>query len=151
MGLIYTRDELRDILVNLRDSKTVVCTCGCYEIFHIGHLECIEGAKSFGDVLIVGINSDRYIEENKKRTPIFNENDRCKVISSVKGVDYVFLFDELTFDDSLKELNPDYFVKGCDRTDVLEINTANALGVKIVHVGITKKASSKDLRKHFDC
>lgn len=149
MGLICSKAQLKDILINQHNSKVIVSTCGCFEIFHIGHLECIEEAKKLGDILIVGINSDKYIEINKKRKPIFNENDRCKIIASIQGVDYVFLFDDFTFDSCLRNLRPDYFVKGLDRTEVLEKKTADEFGVKIVRVGNAKRASATDLRKYF--
>ena len=149
MGIICSKMQLKDILVNIKKSKTIVSTCGCFEIFHIGHLEYIEEAKELGDILIVGINSDQYIEVNKNRKPVFNENDRCKIIASIQDVDYVFLFDDLTFDDCLKELRPDYFVKGIDRTEVLEKKTADEFGIKIVHAGDVKRASATNLRKYF--
>ena len=148
MGLICSIDQLKGILEQ-HESKIIVSTCGCFEIFHIGHLECIEEAKKLGDILIVGINSDQYIEANKNRKPVFNENDRCKIIASIQNVDYVFLFDDLTFDNCLKTLHPDYFVKGLDRIEVIEKKTTDKLGIKVVHIGDVKKASATDLRKYF--
>ena len=148
MGLICSIDQIKDILKQQK-SKTIVSTCGCFEIFHIGHLECIEEAKKLGDILIVGINTDQYIEANKKRKPIFNEKDRCKIIASIQDVDYVFLFNDLTFDNCLRDLRPAYFVKGLDRTEVAEEKTAIEFGIKIVHVGDAKRASATDLRKYF--
>ncbi len=149
MGLVCSESQLKDILADQYNSKIIVSTCGCFEIFHIGHLECIEEAKKLGDILVVGINSDKYIVENKKRKPIFNENDRCRIIASLQDVDYVFLFDDLTFDNCLKNLHPNYFVKGLDRTEVLEKKTALEFGIEIVHAGDTKRASATDLRKYF--
>lgn len=149
MGLICSKTQLRNILMNQHNSEVIISTCGCFEIFHIGHLECIEKAKKLGDILIVGINSDQYIKINKKRKPVFNENDRCKIVASIQGVDYVFLFDDLTFDNCLRDLHPDYFVKGLDRTEVLEKKTADEFDIKIVHVGDVKRASATDLRKYF--
>lgn len=87
--------------------------------------------------------------KKKERLPVFNEKDRCKIVASIQWVDYVFLFDELTFDNCLKELHPNYFVKGLDRTDVLEEKTATELGISIVHVGEEKRASATYLRKFF--
>ena len=149
MGLICSQSKLKDILAKRHNSTIVVSACGCFEIFHIGHLEYIEEAKKLGDILIVGINSDQYIEKNKSRKPIFNENERCKIIASIQGVDYVFLFNELTFDNYLRELRPNYFVKGLDRTEVLEKKTADEFGIKIVHVGDIKRESATELRKYF--
>jgi len=141
--------QLKNILALRRDYDTIVCTCGCFEIFHIGHLECIEEAKKLGDILIVGINTDKFIEERKNRKPIFNEKDRCEILASLRHVDYVFLFDNPTFDYCLRELRPNFFVKGIDRVDVLEQKTAVELGIEIVHVGDEKRASATELRKYF--
>ena len=149
MGLICEKGELKKILREQYNSKVIVSACGCFEIFHVGHLEYIEGAKKLGDVLIVGINSDKYIEKNKNRKPIFNEEERCRIIASLQNVDYVFLFDDETFDNCLKDLKPDYFVKGCDRTEILELETANKLGIAVKHIGSSKKASATELRKYF--
>jgi len=147
--MIYSIAQIKATLAEQHSSKTIVCTCGCFEIFHVGHLECLEKAKELGDILIVGINSDKYIEERKNRKPIFNENERCEIIASLRHVDYVFLFDDPTFDNCLTELRPNYFAKGVDRTEVLEQKTAAKLGIEIVHIGEKKRASATDLRKHF--
>ena len=149
MGIICSRAQIKDILETEYKSRAIVCTCGCFEIFHIGHLECLDGAKELGEILIVGVNSDKYINNVKKRIPKFNENDRCRIIASLKSVDYVFVFDDLTFDSCLQELRPKYFVKGLDRSEVLEKETADELGIEIVHIGELKRASSTELRKYF--
>ena len=146
---IVSRLQLEKILSSLRNTRTIICACGCFEVFHIGHLEYLEGAKELGDILIVGINTDHYIKTKKGREPLFNELDRCKIISSIQCVDYVFLFGEETFDTSLCKLLPDYFVKGCDRMEVLEEKTATDRGIKIKKIGQSKRSSSSALRKYF--
>ena len=146
---IVSRSKLEKILKDLCSTKVIVCACGCFEIFHIGHLEYLKEAKKLGDILIVGINADEYIKTKKGREPIFNEYDRCRIISSIQYVDYVFLFKENTFDISLCKLLPDFFVKGCDRTEVLEEKTALKKGIIIKKVGKSKLSSSTALRKYF--
>lgn len=123
--------------------------CGCFEVFHIGHLEYLEGAKALGDILVVGVNSDQYIQEHKQRKPIFNVNERMRIIQSLSCVDYVFEFSEETFDESLSRLCPKIFAKGVDRTVVLEEQTCLENGIEIVRIGEEKKGNATELRRLF--
>lgn len=131
------------------EGKVIVLGCGCFEIFHIGHLEYLEEAKKHGDILAIGINTDDYIRRHKLREPIFDLDQRMQVIHSIKPVDYVFSFDEDTFDRSIKIIKPDFFIKGIDRTLILEEATCNKYSVKVLRVGTTKKYSSTQLLKYF--
>ena len=62
-------------------------TDGVYDLFHVGHLNMIQTAKKYCDYLIVGVHGDAVVQEYKKRLPIINENDRKRIIESIKGVD----------------------------------------------------------------
>jgi len=139
----------RIVEIEKSKGKVVVMGCGCFEIFHIGHLEYLQEAKGYGDILIIGINSDEYIRKYKKREPKFNEEQRSRIISSIKYVDYVFVFEERTFDYSLRKLKPNYFVKGIDRLNVLEKETCEECSIKIEIVGEEKRSSSTDLLQYF--
>lgn len=143
------REQLIKELDKIRKGKTIVACCGCFEIFHIGHLEYLEGAKKLGNILIVGVNTDDYIKEHKKRTPIFSLDDRMRVLSGLECVDYVFSFDEKTFEQSLKEIKPNIFAKGIDRKDILEADICEKNNIKIARIGDVKKSNSSELRKYF--
>ena len=98
----------------MHDGQTIIVACGCFDIFHIGHLTYLQGAKSIGDLLFVGVNSDRSVIENKSKSPVFTARQRMSIIAALDCVDYVFCFDELTFDKSLTLLRPEVFARGSD-------------------------------------
>ena len=96
-------------------SKRIVFTNGCFDILHPGHVEYLEEAKSLGDFLIVGLNSDSSVQRLKGPTrPINNEADRKAMLSALKAVDLVITFDEDTPHDLIRVLQPDVLVKGGD-------------------------------------
>ncbi len=100
-----------------RRRKTVVFTNGCFDILHRGHIEYLKKAKSLGDVLIVGLNSDASVREIKgRKRPIVPQDDRAEIIASLEMVDYVLIFKETTPLQVIHELVPDVLVKGGDYT-----------------------------------
>lgn len=98
-----------------RDSKRIVFTNGCFDILHIGHLQLLEKAKSFGDILIVGLNSDQSVKKLKgSMRPILPQRDRARLIAALEMVDYVVIFNEDTPYELLSQIKPDILVKGSD-------------------------------------
>ena len=98
-----------------KEGKVIMITNGCFDLVHAGHAIFIENAKKHCDVLIVAINSDRSVKELKGPSrPINNEDDRAYLVARIKGVDYVYIFDEKTFERTLKELKPKKYAKGQD-------------------------------------
>jgi D-sedoheptulose 7-phosphate isomerase len=94
---------------------TVVFTNGCFDILHPGHVDLLERAKSLGDKLIVGINSDRSVRAIKGEGKPFNDQeDRRKVLLGLRSVDEVVIFDELTPETLIENIKPDVLVKGGD-------------------------------------
>ena len=150
MGKIVTINEL-DSIIKLEKSKNkrIILACGCFEIFHIGHLEYLEGSKTNGDILIVAVNSDNYIKRTKQKDPVFNCKQRCKIISALSCVDYVFEFDELTPEKYLMSMSPHVFTKGIDRQQILERDLCDRLNIDVVVIGQKKLSSSSDLRKYL--
>ena len=116
--MLIKRSELQDLLKKLRaEGKTIVTTNGCFDILHVGHVRYLEKAKSFGDVLIVALNSDKSVKRIKGESrPVNNENDRAEVLSALRSVDYVVVFDEDSPIDLLLEIKPDVHTKGADYT-----------------------------------
>ncbi len=113
---IITRPEAKKIVRSLNaENKSVVFTNGCFDILHVGHLELLEKAKSFGDVLIVGMNSDSSVKQIKGQDrPILTEQDRARLLAAIEMVDYVVLFDEETPFELLRQIKPNVLVKGED-------------------------------------
>ena len=116
--MLVKQSELNDLLKKLKEEgKTIVTTNGCFDILHVGHVRYLEKTKSFGDVLIVALNSDKSVKSIKGESrPINNENDRAEVLSALKSVDYVVLFDEDSPIDLLLQIKPDVYTKGADYT-----------------------------------
>ena len=116
MNSIRTLEEMKKIRQQLKDqNKKVVFTNGCFDLIHAGHIDYLSKAKALGDVMIVGLNSDASVLRIKgSKRPILNETERCFIISNLKPVDYVVLFDEDTPKLLIEELLPDVLVKGAD-------------------------------------
>ncbi|MEE9197694.1 MAG: D-glycero-beta-D-manno-heptose-7-phosphate kinase, partial [bacterium] len=96
-------------------NQTIVFTNGCFDLLHAGHIMMLHRARSFGDMLVLGLNSDESVRSIKgPQRPIVGQEDRAKIIASLDCVDYVVIFDELTPEGLIKELVPDVLVKGGD-------------------------------------
>ena len=97
------------------NGKKIVFTNGCFDILHAGHVRYLESAKSYGDVLILGLNSDRSVSALKgQNRPINTQLDRAYILAALEAVDYVVVFDEDTPYDLIKLLKPHILVKGGD-------------------------------------
>jgi len=95
--------------------ETVVFTNGCFDILHPGHVDLLNRAKTLGTKLIVGINSDESVKAIKgTERPFVSQNERREVLLGLKSVDEVFIFDELTPENIIKQIKPDVLVKGGD-------------------------------------
>lgn len=112
---ILELNELKEVVDRLKaEGKKIVFTNGCFDILHIGHIRYLKEAKALGDVLVVGLNSDRSVSRIKPKRPINPQDQRAEVLSSVEMVDYITLFDEDTPYELIKSLMPDVLVKGGD-------------------------------------
>ena len=100
-----------------KDSKKIVFTNGCFDILHVGHIRYLLEAKSLGDILVIGINSDKSVKELKGPSrPINPLSDRALMLSELRYVDYVVSFEEQTPLELIKIIMPDILVKGGDYT-----------------------------------
>ena len=98
-----------------KDSKKIVFTNGCFDILHVGHIRYLSEAKSLGDILVIGINSDKSVKELKGPSrPINSLSDRALILSELRYVDYVVSFEEQTPLELIKIIMPDILVKGGD-------------------------------------
>jgi len=112
---ILNRNELKKAVDEAQAvGKKVVFTNGCFDILHIGHIRYLRDAKALGDVLAIGLNSDKSVSKIKPGRPINPEGHRAEILSSLEIVDYVTLFDEETPYELIKLLKPDVLVKGGD-------------------------------------
>ncbi len=113
---IKDRGELEESLKRLKnEGKRIVFTNGCFDILHLGHVKYLEKAKSFGDVLIVGVNSDSSVRRLKGESrPVNPQFDRAYLLAALDAVDFVTIFDEDTPYELIKIVEPDVLVKGGD-------------------------------------
>ena len=103
--------------LHIHNKKTIVFTNGCFDILHVGHVTYLEAAKNLGDALVVGVNSDASVRRLKgKSRPINPEKDRAAVLSALRCVDFVVLFEEDTPLRIITALKPNVLVKGGDYT-----------------------------------
>jgi D-beta-D-heptose 7-phosphate kinase/D-beta-D-heptose 1-phosphate adenosyltransferase len=115
MKKILTWDKLQKTVARLKaKNKKIVFTNGCFDIIHIGHVRYLKEAKALGDILIVGLNSDKSVSSIKPSRPINSQNHRAEILSCLEMVDYVILFDELTPYELIRLIQPDILVKGGD-------------------------------------
>ena len=113
---ILSKESLKSELIKLKqEGKKVVFTNGCFDIIHAGHVHYLNQAKECGDILIVGLNSDRSVRSIKGAPrPLVPQEDRAYIIVSLKAVDYVTIFDEDTPLQLIEYLEPHILVKGGD-------------------------------------
>ena len=113
---IKTLNELVKIVKTLKSkNKKIITTNGVFDILHLGHVKYLEEAKKMGDVLIVGVNTDKSVKENKgDKRPINNEKSRLSILAALESVDYVFLFDEKGPKEWINKIKPSIHVKAGD-------------------------------------
>lgn len=113
---IKTQKDILTISQKYREEgKKIIFTNGCFDLIHSGHIKYLENAKEFGDILIVGLNSDQSVKLLKgNNRPINSENDRAYILAALKAVDYVVIFDDETPYELIKIIKPHILVKGGD-------------------------------------
>ncbi|MCS7284461.1 MAG: D-glycero-beta-D-manno-heptose 1-phosphate adenylyltransferase [Hydrogenobacter thermophilus] len=114
--MIIELEELLRVLKEEREKgKKVVFTNGCFDILHAGHAHYLKKARELGDILVVGLNSDASVRRIKgEKRPIIPQEMRAYLLDSLKGVDYVVIFEEDTPERLIELIKPDVLVKGSD-------------------------------------
>ncbi len=147
MGKIVSWDELLRLREQWRrDGKTVVWTNGCFDLLHLGHVKGLQAAKSLGDILIVGLNSDSSVRQLKgSPRPVFPQEYRAEMLAALGCVDYVTIFDDLTPERLLAELQPDVHCKGADYAlgkPMPEAEVVRAYGGRIAFIPLYESYST---------
>ncbi len=115
MEMLDNKNLLEAIAKHKGRKERIVFTNGCFDILHVGHTRYLQQAKSLGDILVVGLNSDSSVRELKGSSrPIVPEEERREMLLALKPVDYVILFSESTPLSLIKQVCPDVLVKGGD-------------------------------------
>lgn len=150
--MVTDRNTLSQILDDLRkDGNTIVFTNGCFDIIHAGHVYYLAEAAKHGDCLVIGLNSDSSVKKLKGDSrPVNNEEDRAMVLSALRFVDYVTVFDEETPYELIKLLKPDVLVKGGDYTfdTIVGADIVTANGGKVITIPIlTGRSTTNTIEK----
>lgn len=143
------RDQIKTIAATLKVAgKVIVFTNGCFDLLHSGHVRYLAAARSLGDCLIVGLNSDKSISRLKGMTrPINRQEDRAEVLSALAAVDYVVIFDDHTAADLVTAIKPDIYVKGGDYhiEAIPEAQAVSSYGGKTVLIPLVPGRSSSNI------
>jgi len=149
--MILKATDFKKIREKIRaENAKLVFTNGCFDILHKGHILYLNDAKTLGDYLIVGVNSDTSVKKLKGNgRPVNNENDRAFLLDNLKSVDFVIIFNEDTPYEIIKEILPDYLVKGGDwkEEDIVGSNIVTANGGKVVSLQFVKDYSTTGILK----
>ena len=149
---ILNWDTLDSTLESINKEK-IVFTNGCFDILHPGHIHILEVSKSYGDILIVGVNSDDSIKKLKGPTrPKISQKDRLRILSSIKYVDYVLLFEEETPLKLIEKIKPNFLVKGGDYSleDIVGAEFVENNGGQVKIVKLLEGHSSSSLIDKFE-
>ena len=140
-------DDLELIADLKKDGKKIVFTNGCFDILHFGHISYLRKAKSFGDILVVGLNSNDSVRRLKgDLRPINDESDRAQILRELECVDFVIIFDEDTPIELIKKIRPDILVKGADYTDKEVVGNEIVPDVRLVELA-KGRSTSKIIEK----
>jgi len=146
---ILSREGLHDVLdEHRRAHRKIIFANGVFDLLHAGHVRYLQAARSEGDVLVVGINSDASTRKLKgEGRPILTERARAALVAALEAVSYVVVFDDADVTALLREFQPDVHAKGTDYTaeTVPERELARLLGIRIAIVGDSKRHSTRDL------
>ena len=147
---ITTQDALVSHLKDRRaQGDRVVFTNGCFDLLHIGHTRYLQEARKLGDLLVIGLNSDRSVQSLEKGPdrPIVTENQRAEVLAALSCVDFVVVFDEPDPRRLISKLQPDVLVKGGDwATDnIIGRDTVEEQGGTVVTIPLVAGISTTHL------
>ncbi|MBI3331219.1 MAG: D-glycero-beta-D-manno-heptose 1-phosphate adenylyltransferase [Candidatus Omnitrophica bacterium] len=127
---------------------TVVLTNGCFDLLHAGHIRLLERARRLGDLLIVGLNSDRSVRALKGPSrPLVGQRDRARLLAALESVDYVTVFHEPTPQRLIARLRPHVLIKGGDwnRSAIVGRDVVEARGGRVVRIPLLKGHSTSQL------
>ena len=147
--MLLSRKEISGECRKLKATgKKIVFTNGCFDIIHAGHVIYLTEAKKLGDILIIGLNSDDSVRRLKgKSRPVNNQTDRAAILSALKSVDFVTVFDEDTPFKLIRLLKPDILVKGGDyrAEDIVGYDVVLKNGGKVVVVPFVEGHSTSNV------
>lgn len=150
---IVGRQDLISIAAEQKSAgRKIVLANGCFDLFHVGHIRYLQGAKAAGDFLIVAVNADdQVIKQKGEGRPFMTENERAEIVAALRCVDLVTIFPEPTVTEVIRAIKPDFHAKGTDYTadSVPEKDVVAEVGGKVIIVGDPKDHSSSDMLRRI--
>ena len=148
---LITRTKIAALSNRLkRNGKRIVFTNGVFDILHRGHVEYLAKAKSLGDVLILGLNSDASVRRLKGPTrPLQKQTDRAVILLALESIDYVVIFGEDIPEKLISQIKPDVLVKGADYkiSEIVGADFVRSYGGKVRRIRLTRGRSTSGLVK----
>ena len=144
---VIRREDVGRVLDGQRD-KRIVFTNGCFDILHVGHARYLEQARALGDILVVGVNSDRSVREIKgKSRPLVPESERAELLAHLESVDFVTVFDESRPDALIEVVKPAIHIKGGDyrEEDLPEADVVRKHGGRVIILPLVPGKSSTNV------
>ena len=138
----------QELKQDISGANNVVWTNGCFDLLHVGHVHSLKEASQYGDILIVGLNSDESVKQLKGvDRPIYSEQDRASLLSSLGFVDAVLMFNGINPIEELKIIKPDIFAKGAeyDLSQIPEAQLVSKYGGKVVSISLIDSISTTDI------
>ena len=148
---LYEFTDIRNKIKSV--GKKLVFTNGCFDIIHRGHISYLNEAKKLGDYLIIGVNSDSSVRGLKgEDRPVNNENDRAFVLDNLKPVDFVVIFNEKTPYNIIKEILPDFLVKGGDwkEDQIVGSDVVKSSGGQVISLKYIDNYSTTNILKKIE-
>lgn len=148
--IIKSENILSTIESIQKKNKKIVFTNGCFDILHVGHITCLNQAKSHSDLLWVGLNSDSSVKKLKGKTrPINDEQSRAFLLANLTCVDFVTIFNQDTPVELIKLIKPDIYVKGGDYKleDLIEYPVVTSYGGSVIIESFVAGFSTTELLK----
>jgi rfaE bifunctional protein nucleotidyltransferase chain/domain len=143
---ILKLSDLVQVIEGLREAgKRIVFTNGCFDILHVGHVRYLAAARSKGDVLVLGLNSDASVKSIKHdNRPIVSQDQRAEVLASLACVDYITIFDAPDPLSLIQTIKPDVLIKGADweEAEIIGSDVVKSYGGKVVRIDVVPGIST---------
>lgn len=150
MKVISLKRLTEELKAARKKGKKVVFTNGCFDIIHAGHVRYLKKARSRGDILVVGLNSDSSVRAIKGESrPIVPQNERAEVLSALSSVDHIVVFNEPTPIRLIRAIKPDILAKGADwaAKDIVGGDIVRENGGRIARITLVKGRSTTNIIK----
>ncbi|KKL87602.1 hypothetical protein LCGC14_1933100 [marine sediment metagenome] len=145
-------DLLKKVADHRKNGEKIVFTNGCFDILHVGHVRYLAAARNEGDILVVGLNSDRSTRKIKgEQRPIVQQGQRAEILASLCCVDYITIFDEQNPLALIRSIKPDILVKGDDwpEKEIVGGDIVKADGGEVVRVPVVPNISTTSILKRI--